>query len=303
MHFFAALLFTFFCLRVDIAEAAGYSSLHWRLQTNWSYTGSSGPSHWCSIGYDECCGRRQSPIALNTKSVNHYSTSILMENYNAIPRRINLKNNADTVVLLVEPRVASTKFSDLPRHYILDNIHFHWGANSSVGSEHTVDGRRYPLEAHFVHYDSKYSSADEAAKNSVGDGIVVLATLFKISATDNSDLAGLMHDLSHVTFAEQSYDDTAPFMVSKLLPSLTDGSAFFTYDGSFTTPPCTQTVRWVIFRNTIPISEKQIAAFRRLQVLPKNSDPKKNHPLVNNFRPLQALHGRRLYFSELPLAW
>eukprot|EP01084_Bolivina_argentea_P022692 42189_1 len=38
------------------------------------------------------------------------------------------------------------------KHYCLDSIHFHWGTNSEYGSEHTLNGKHFPIEAHFVHF-------------------------------------------------------------------------------------------------------------------------------------------------------
>ena len=30
--------------------------------------------------------------------------------------------------------------------YIATQFHFHWGSSSDKGSEHTIDGKQYPLE-------------------------------------------------------------------------------------------------------------------------------------------------------------
>ncbi len=34
----------------------------------------------------------------------------------------------------------------LPTNYYAAQFHFHWGSNNIQGSEHTVDGKAYPLE-------------------------------------------------------------------------------------------------------------------------------------------------------------
>lgn len=41
--------------------------------------------------------------------------------------------------------------------YILDNVHWHWGAFDGAGSEHTINNMRYSAEMHLVAYNSKYS--------------------------------------------------------------------------------------------------------------------------------------------------
>ena len=34
----------------------------------------------------------------------------------------------------------------LPTTYYATQFHFHWGSDDSKGSEHTVDGKPYPME-------------------------------------------------------------------------------------------------------------------------------------------------------------
>ena len=35
--------------------------------------------------------------------------------------------------------------------YLLKQLHFHWGNDDTVGSEHTIDGQSYPLEVNNSH--------------------------------------------------------------------------------------------------------------------------------------------------------
>jgi hypothetical protein len=78
--------------------------------------------------------------------------------------------------------------------------------------------------------------------------------------------------------------------VESLLPSNLD---FIRYDGSLTTPPCSETVVWSVFLNPVTLSKDQLNAFRRLQ----NYDKKR---IEGNFRPLQQLNGRaEKYYTSL----
>ena len=76
--------------------------------------------------------------------------------------------------------------------YCLDSFHFHWGLNDTLGSEHYINNKSYPLEAHFVHYDCEYGSildAFKAYKNATDDHVLaVVAVLFEISETNNTGL-------------------------------------------------------------------------------------------------------------------
>ena len=41
--------------------------------------------------------------------------------------------------------------SDYTKPYYFVNFHFHWGYNEYEGSEHFINGYKYPLEMHLVH--------------------------------------------------------------------------------------------------------------------------------------------------------
>jgi hypothetical protein len=68
--------------------------------------------------------------------------------------------------------------------YVFQQLHFHWGSDDSIGSEHTVNGKSYPGELHLVHYNSKYGDYKSALKHS--DGLAVLGVLFQVSPINYS---------------------------------------------------------------------------------------------------------------------
>lgn len=59
--------------------------------------------------------------------------------------------------------------------YIFAQIHFHWGYDDETGSEHSIDNEFYPMEAHLVHYDSKYANFTAAANSGDPKGLAVIA--------------------------------------------------------------------------------------------------------------------------------
>lgn len=71
--------------------------------------------------------------------------------------------------------------------YVFAQIHFHWGHDSS-GSEHSIDSEFYSMEAHLVHYDSKYDNFTEAANSGDPKGLAVIAVFITegYDWTDNS---------------------------------------------------------------------------------------------------------------------
>lgn len=76
------------------------------------------------------------------------------------------------------------------------------------------------------------------------------------------------------------------FPMSELVEHFCKG--YVTYKGSLTTPPCAETVTWIISPYTIGISQKQLAEFRKLY--------ETTSTLTNNFRPTQPLNRREIRF-------
>ena len=65
----------------------------------------------------------------------------------------------------------------LDHAYQLQQLHFHWGAENTRGSEHTLDGRRFPMEMHLVHHRHHYHKH----KKNDEEAIAVLGVFFEIS--------------------------------------------------------------------------------------------------------------------------
>jgi len=61
---------------------------------------------------------------------------------------------------------------------VFHSLHFHWGSDSTKGSEHRIQSRQFPAELHIVHYNSKYESLAEAADHA--DGLAVLGILIEV---------------------------------------------------------------------------------------------------------------------------
>ena len=66
----------------------------------------------------------------------------------------------------------NSEFTESSHNYELLQIHYHWGEDVTEGSEHTVDGSKYPLEAHFVHGNTKYKATGDYTDHA--DGLLVI---------------------------------------------------------------------------------------------------------------------------------
>lgn len=68
--------------------------------------------------------------------------------------------------------------------FIVEALHFHWGAKNNIGSEHTIDKEHFPLEMHIVHRNIKYESFEDALLHP--DGLAVLGVLFSVKVSTTS---------------------------------------------------------------------------------------------------------------------
>jgi carbonic anhydrase len=223
---------------------------------SWSYHGDTGPEHWGDLKEDYIMckiGKNQSPVDISRiveaelKDIEiHYS-----------PGATSLLNNGHTVKVSYESGsyivVDGIKFE-------LKQFHFH------APSEHTVKGKSYPFEAHFVHADK--------------DGnLAVIGVLFK-EGKENPVIKKLWENLpSHVgekvklAHKINAYD---------LLPKK---KKYYRYSGSLTTPPCSEGVRWIVMTAEMEMSKEQIEKFRKLMGGDTN-------------RPVQPINARMILVED-----
>ncbi len=219
-------------------------------QTHWSYQGKDGPLHWGELSprFAECStGRQQSPIDIRNAVLADLRP--LEVHYQPVP--VRAVNNGHTIVVEV-PK--GSRITAGGHTYRLVQLHFH------APSEEAIDGARHALVAHLVHEDSDGKRA-------------VVAVLFDIGP-ENAALRPLFDDLPQKPGA-QAVLPGQTIHLDEVLPSR---MGYFEYQGSLTTPPCTEAVRWFVLKQPVTLSARQLAAFRAL------------YP--NNARPLQPAAGR-----------
>ncbi|XP_067210134.1 carbonic anhydrase 1 isoform X3 [Linepithema humile] len=207
--------------------------------------------------------------------------------------------------------------------YKLEQYHCHWGCSDSRGSEHTVDGQAFAGELHLVHWNtSKYKTFAEAAKAS--DGLAVLGVFLKVGKT-HEEMDKIARLLPYVSHKDEVVEITEPIDPAKLLPvrggragtqrwscmrwadriipryenkwDFQDDNGYWTYLGSLTTPPCNESVTWILFKKYIEVSHHQLNIFRNLRKFPRGEECPchENHgAVINNFRPPMPLGNRVL---------
>uniref|UniRef100_A0A8C5B9I0 Carbonic anhydrase n=1 Tax=Gadus morhua TaxID=8049 RepID=A0A8C5B9I0_GADMO len=231
------------------------------------------PGHWAML-FPNCGGLRQSPINIVTSQV-HVNTALHPLDFKGHESKINI-----TSVRLTG--------GALPGNYRALQFHLHWGADGGPGSEHTIDGERFPMELHMVHIKEPYSSLAEAEHDMAG--IALLSFLFEVPqrfVKGKPQLASWSQPYNYLYY--YYYSD---FRLTDIIPPAKDLHSYYRYVGSMTTPGCEQAVAWTVFHKTLPVSSKQLVAISQ-QCRFWNGKP-----MMNIFRPVQPLDGRVVYWSR-----
>ncbi|KAF7268155.1 hypothetical protein GWI33_018619 [Rhynchophorus ferrugineus] len=254
---------------------------------DFGYDGSEGPTHW-GDKYEKCVGKHQSPIDIDAKNVRFKDfPPLIYDNFDKHLEEVSVTNNGHTVMLSIDKgEIPTISGGPLNSTYGFSQLHFHWGPNDTLGSENKINHHSFPLELHIVMYNMAYSSFKQALN--FKDGLTVLSFLYSVSHENNTRYNQFEQalDAVHNLLASKKFRD----FVSLGDFVAIDRSAYFTYEGSLTTPPCSEVVTWIEFKNTIPVSKEQIRNFRLLY--------NKGGHLTHNYRPVQALHDRIIYYNR-----
>lgn len=211
---------------------------------HWSYKGETGPDKWASLdpASSKCAnGTEQSPIDIELTKVKLDKTlEDIKINYN--PTAFTVMNNGHTI----QANDASGANSIVVegKEYKLAQMHFH------KPSENEINGQAFEMEGHLVH------------KSSDGN-LAVLAFLIK-AGQENKELAEIWSKLPK----EETKEDIKLDKQVDLVNLLPKEKKSFRYNGSLTTPPCSEQVKWVVLEQPIELSKEQIAAFG--EIFPDN---------------------------------
>lgn len=216
---------------------------------HWTYSGEKGPEHWATLTpeFSACNGKNQSPINL-TEFIEAELPPIEFF-YQAGGNVIS--NNGHTVQVKYAD---GSSISVDGIQFVLQQFHFH------APSENHINGKSYPMEVHLVHADKS-------------GNLAVVALMFE-EGKENKALAKLWPLMPDSEGKQNALPD--PFDVRDLLPSDRD---YYRFNGSLTTPPCTEGVRWLVLKTPISVSKEQVAVFSKVM----------HHP---NNRPIQPVYAR-----------
>lgn len=149
--------------------------------------------------------------------------------------------------------------------YRLAQFHFHWGRDNSEGSEHTINGKAYPLEMHMVHINDKYPDQNTAIQ--YDDAFLVVAVLFDpVRRGGNGPISEVIRGVAGIEEPGAFMNLNTSDLVQVKGGNFFDIEEFCTVPGSLTTPPCTPNVRWVISQKRGTVDNKTLKRFRDLNI-------------------------------------
>jgi carbonic anhydrase len=199
----------------------------------WDYGKDHGPAHWGSLKpeFATCqSGHHQSPIDIDKTEMADLPP--IQFAYGPSPLRI--VDNGHTIQVNYGPG-SSIRIGQ--RKLLLKQFHFHHP------SEETIHGRHHQLSLHLVH-------ADAAGR------LAVVAVLLD-PGPENAVVRQLWDHLPKQEGKEERHDDVR-IDAADLLPA---DRGYYTFEGSLTTPPCTEHVTWLVLKQPVTVSSAEIARF------------------------------------------
>jgi len=202
---------------------------------HWSYSGETGPEHWDSEdpAFAMCgVGKHQSPIDIEKTVVKDLPE--LKFDYKDVGLVVTDTGHS----FQINAAKGSGGFTVGKDQYDLLQVHFH------EPSEERVHGAQSSMVAHIVH------------RNAKGD-LAVVAVLIRVGKTN--EFLKPIFDHFPAKGATESIVAGKTINMVDLLPA---HHGYYSFEGSLTTPPCTENVRWFVLKTPVEASEAQVKEFR-----------------------------------------
>jgi carbonic anhydrase len=242
------------------------------VKTKWGYLGNIGPERWGQLSpeFAVCdTGKAQSPINIPKKT--SIASASLKFNYH--PAQLYLLEDGPTLLMINSTQTIfndghtiQVNFNDNKEtlnfngtDYQLVQFHIH------SPSENLLRSASQPLEIHFVHQGK--------------DGKVAVVGVFVKAGEANDELKKVVEFMpnDHNSIHEIQGENINP---ADLMPEKKD---YYSFEGSLTTPPCSEGLQWIVMANPITASPSQILNLRNV--------------IMHNARPIQRLNGRTISYS------
>jgi len=225
---------------------------------HWSYSGKTGPTHWAELDeqFKACgAGKSQSPVDIRSANARGEALPPLEFNYTSGP--LHVVDNGHTIQVNVDP---GSYLTVAGQRYDLVQFHFHHPG------ENQVDGKNADMEAHLVHRNAK-------------GRLAVVAVMLR-TGRENTMVESVWRDLP----TEKEHEASPANVRINPVELVPTAHGYFTLTGSLTTPPCTEGVRWIVMKEPLTLSSREIATFAARY--------------ANDARPIQQLNGREILVTK-----
>lgn len=249
---------------IKVAVAAQEIAQRKDSQSHWGYEPGNGPSSWGKLNRDwSLCaeGKQQSPVDLSgarQKKTDEMKLEFPTANLKVVHQThvLDALDNGHTIQINYD----GGETLEIGNHrFALRQYHFH------SPSEHTVNGRHYPMEMHMVHV-----SADKK---------LAVIGVFIEQGRHNEAFDRIWSNLPTQT-GQEVHIENVQVDIDHILP---ENKATYRYRGSLTTPPCSEGVGWFVYVEPIELSRDQIEAFQKI--------------FHGNNRPTQPMNDRSLWYD------
>ena len=224
--------------------------------TEWGYKGAINSKAWGTLSptFAMCkLGHQQSPIDI--RDAKKEALPPLQFDYKSVPLKIFNEGHS---IQVVYPPGSFLTAGD--KKYELRQFHFHHP------SEEHINGKASDMAIHLVHADSE-------------GHLSVLVVLLKRGSANG--ILQKVWDNIPTTVGKTQDVPGAEINATSLLPQTT---GYYTFQGSLTTPPCSEGVTWFVLKTPVEISKEEVAAFGKF------------YP--HNARPIQPTGGRTILESQ-----
>jgi len=289
----------------------------------WDYTSGPQGADWGTIVDGEgdlvwplCNGDRQSPIDIvREKTILYEGDDMLGFSFNYCDGISGYyASNGHTIQFypdcddnghddpLTATYITGGPLGDVKYHFW--QFHFHWGSDSTDGSENTVDGVQNAAEVHFVHVKEDYINPFNAgAALADPEGLAVLGIFIEGGAPDTADTAWFDPIATAALAIADAVANGDPYntqirnstgfnlnqMVQKINPSFKADFNYWHFEGSLTTPACNEAAHFIVSERALAITDDQMATFFGVT-------DSSGVPLVNTYREVQDDNCRKVSY-------
>jgi carbonic anhydrase len=234
--------------------------------------------------FPECGSNMQSPIDLKNDI-----TDIEITDQNELEFSIDYKeekkfllsfNDYGVRMTLTRKDADKIYFKDDHKTFIFQEAQFHWGRKSNEGSEHTINGVFFDLEMHLIH------------KSLDGEVAIIALLISEAEADCHSDCIDYLSKINDVLL---NHSEDSDFNFVLLNTDDFIKKAYYKYEGSLTTPPCTESVTWYIFETLFKLNPETspMREFRKLQMHNIRRQKDRNYRYISHYL-------KKLFIEKLP---